>query len=55
MLKKLTLAAAVFAAFPTVSLAMGGCPHGSYEQTQSCAQGTVWNAETKTCETVTTG
>ncbi len=51
MLKKFALVATVFALVPTVTLA-GGCPHGSYGQVQSCAPGTAWDADTKTCETV---
>lgn len=44
---KIIACAAVLSVLPVLAFAMG-CSHGT-EQTQSCAPGTVWDADAQSC------
>ena len=44
---KTLLVALALAAAPTLSFAM--CTYGEHQASLSCAEGTVWDAETRTC------
>ncbi len=45
---KTLFVALALAALPTLSLA-AGCNYGSKQASMSCADGLVWNSETRTC------
>ena len=52
MKTKTVLVALALTLAPTLSLAMG-CNYGKHEQAMSCAAGTVYDADTKTCVSTT--
>ncbi|MEM8655860.1 MAG: carbohydrate-binding module family 14 protein [Pseudomonadota bacterium] len=52
MKTKTVLVALALTLAPTLSLAMG-CNYGKEQQAMSCATGTVYDADTKTCVSTT--
>ena len=51
---KTTIIAAILALTPAIGFAMG-CSGAKHDTAMSCAEGTMYNAETGTCAPVTTG
>lgn len=46
--------AAFFVTFGSAAVAGSGCGYGHDKQVMTCAEGTVWDAQTQTCVTQTT-
>jgi len=51
---KTTIIAAILALSPAIGFAMG-CSGAKHETAMSCAEGTVYNADSAACEPLTTG